>query len=124
MAETGKEGPRRNITTNQVALMRAEQWGRFRVHSVWAIASVSGIWVSQYPLQWLSLCAKELAGRDTKISLGVTITLSVVGMAATIAAITGHVKLKRQSQQLIDLRGRCRGLEGRIAEHRAVGKNK
>jgi hypothetical protein len=108
----------RKITKNDVDFERAEQWGRFRVSCVRGIAAVTGLYVSQFPLRWLAYCIKDLAGKQTTVSFGLTITLSVYGVASLLTIITGARKLNRQKRQLIDLRERSGRLEGHLAELR------
>jgi len=124
MAKVGGERQERRATRNDVDFKRAEQWGKTRIHLAWATAAVFGIWALQYPLHWISFCMKDLAGRETKISFGFTLTISLVGVSAVVAAIIGHVQKRKQSKQLIALRRRCTELEGRIAEHRVMATSK
>ncbi|HEY8668563.1 MAG TPA: hypothetical protein VIL86_18090 [Tepidisphaeraceae bacterium] len=62
-------------------------------------------------MNYLFLATKELAGKETKASFGLTITFSLAGVAAAIKAVTGHIKLKKQGVELVRLRERCKILE-------------
>jgi hypothetical protein len=110
------------ITQKDIDFERAEQWGRFRINLVWGITTVCSLWVVQYPFHWFSVCVHELAGKETNVSLGLTISLSVYGVGSLATIIVGGRKLSKQKQQLLDLRQRAGKLEGQLSECRKLSQ--
>jgi hypothetical protein len=90
----------------------ALRW-KFYESIVLNLTKIGCILASALPLWMLYLCAREVAGKQTGINMGVTWTVSLAGVAAAIKAYWLHHKMGRQREELIRLRERCRILEGR-----------
>jgi hypothetical protein len=110
-------GRERNPTANDVRIEEAQQRSRIVVSIVRGVTAVLCVLASTFPLQWLYFAVKELAGKETKIAVGLVLTLSFVGVAESIWAVVSLVKLKNQKDELVRLRERCARLENELRQH-------
>lgn len=72
------------------------------IRSIFWLALVA---ISPIPLRWVYYSIGELAGKDTKLSAGFTVSLSVYGLAATVKAFTASRKIRSQQKELDQLKG-------------------
>jgi hypothetical protein len=106
----------RRITGSDVSMEKARQWGAARLTFIRWAGLIGAIWISNYPIKWLYLMARELAGKETKVSLGISIVVSVAGVATLIKIATGFNKAKKQTGELVRLRERCNILEKQVSD--------
>jgi hypothetical protein len=98
-----------------VQIERERQLGAMRLSMIRATGTVGSILASALPLKWIYLATAELAGKETKLTFRLSATISLVGIAAILKAITGHFKIKQQSRELVRLRDRCNTLERQVS---------
>jgi hypothetical protein len=77
---------------------------------------VGVFYVVTHPSEYLYQCVRELAGKETKVSLVWTVGLSLYGVASTITAAVGFWKQAGQKEELITLRERSSRLESQLAQ--------
>lgn len=63
------------------------------------------------PLQIIREIVSDLAGKDTRVTIGLVCTMSVLGVAAIIKAWFSGKKSREQSEELVRLRERVKVLE-------------
>lgn len=93
----------RQIFANRQAIIK----GFTVVFSIIAVAA---------PLYVVYLAAKELAGKTTTISLGLTVAISGTAIAIAIKALTATRKMTKQGEELIRVRARCEVVEEQLKE--------
>jgi hypothetical protein len=76
----------RNALDLELLLLKERNATQTRDLVIRCFTMLIGLAISPFPLRYVYYSIKELAGKDTHFSMGVTATLSLYGVAATIKA--------------------------------------
>lgn len=94
---------------------RGERWKQIIGFGGWAALLAT----SALPLYVVYLMVRDLAGKNTVASFGITASVTLAGVAAVVKVLFDRAKMKRQARELTDLRTRCAELEDQLESIKA-----
>lgn len=115
-AEGTTGGRTKSATSKDVELEKCRQRARIFVSLIWACAVVIIIPLLRYPLELVRQAVGDLAGQDTRVSVKMSMVISIAGLAAVVTGLVRHIKGRNQRDELIRTRERLRVLEEQLRE--------